>query len=261
MLRSDTDAKIGREARRPREPHSPGATKTMSKGHPIAISAEHSKSERVYRELRRRIRGLELQPGSRLQKNEIALEFGVSRAPVSEAIAWLEEEGLVDIYPQSGSFVAPIRPEDVREALLIRTGLEVEAARRVAQLADPQILQQLSENLDAQAAAIGANDMALLDDLDEAFHATIISALKSPRAQRLLDSARALLDRPRFHALPEDGRPHATLNEHRRIADAIRTGDPELAGAAMRVHISMVARAIERDSEESEKQAKSKSAR
>jgi DNA-binding GntR family transcriptional regulator len=155
--------------------------------------------------------------------------------------------------------VAPIRPEDVREALLIRTGLEVEAARRVAQQADPQILQQLADNLDAQAAAIGANDMALLDDLDEAFHATIIGALKSPRAQRLLDSARALLDRPRFHALPEDGRPHATLNEHRRIADAIFTGDAELAGAAMRVHISMVARAIERDAAETERQHKSKS--
>ncbi len=133
----------------------------MSKSHPIADSAEHSKAERVYRELRRRIRGLELQPGSRLQKNEIAVEFGVSRAPVSEAIAWLAEEGLVDVYPQSGSFVAPIRPEDVREALLIRTGLEVEAVRRVAQQADGQLLKRLDENLDAQAAAIRDNDMAL----------------------------------------------------------------------------------------------------
>jgi DNA-binding GntR family transcriptional regulator len=149
----------------------------------------------------------------------------------------------------------------VREALLIRTGLEVEAVRRVAQQADAQLLQRLDENLDAQAAAIRDNDMALLDDLDEAFHATIIGTLNSPRAQRLLDSARALLDRPRFHALPEDGRPNATLSEHRRIADAIRTGDPELAGAAMRVHIAMVARAIELDSAETETLTRSKSAR
>jgi GntR family transcriptional repressor for pyruvate dehydrogenase complex len=101
----------------------------------------------------------------------------------------------------------------------------------------------------------------LLDDLDEAFHAIIIGALESPRAQRLLDSARALLDRPRFHALPEDGRPSATVAEHRRIADAIRTGDPELAGAAMRVHIAMVARAIQHDNAELEPRANSKSAR
>ena len=167
----------------------------------------------------------------------------------------------MDVYPQSGSFVAPIRPEDVREALLIRTGLEVEAVRRVAQQADAQPLKRLDENLDAQAAAIRDNDMALLDDLDDSVsrHRSS-SALNSPRAQRLLDSARALLDEA---ALPcAAGRRPAktpTLSEHRRIADAIRTGDPELAGAAMRVHIAMVARAIELDSAEAETQARSKS--
>lgn len=232
----------------------------MNKNLPdAATSTDHTKAERVHRELRRRIRELELQPGSRLHKNEIALEFGVSRAPVSEAIAWLAEEGLVDVYPQSGSFVSPIRPEDVREALLIRTGLEVEAVRRVTQMADAGLLQRLDENLAAQAAAVQSNDMSLLDDLDEGFHAIIIAAINSPRSQRLLDSARALLDRPRFHALPEGGRPHATVAEHRRIADAIRTGDAELAGAAMRVHIAMVARAIELDAAETAAQARLKS--
>jgi DNA-binding GntR family transcriptional regulator len=218
-------------------------------------AADHTKAERVHRELRRRIRELELKPGSRLHKNEIALEFGVSRAPVSEASAWLAEEGLVDVYPQSGSFVSPIRPEDVREALLIRTGLEVEAVRRVTQMADEELLTRLDQNLERQEAAVRAKDMPLLDELDEQFHAIIISALDSPRAQRLLESARALLDRPRFHALPERGRPYATVAEHRRIADAIRTGDAELAGAAMRVHIAMVARAIERDAAETAAQS------
>jgi len=232
----------------------------MNKNLPGAdTSTDRSKAERVHRELRRRIRELELQPGLRLHKNEIALEFGVSRAPVSEAIAWLAEEGLVDVYPQSGSFVSPIRPEDVREALLIRTGLEVEAVRRVTQMADAGLLQRLDENLEAQAAAVRTKDMALLDDLDESFHAIIIAAINSPRSQRLLDSARALLDRPRFHALPEGGRPHATVAEHRRIADAIRTGDAELAGAAMRVHIAMVERAIELDAAETAAQSRLKS--
>src|SRR5512134_814293 len=146
-------------------------------------AADRTKAERVHRELRRRIRELELKPGSRLHKNEIALEFGVSRAPVSEAIAWLAEEGLVDVYPQSGSFVSPIRPEDVREALLIRTGLEVEAVRRVTQAADAELLKRLDDNLEAQSAAVRAGDMALLDELDEKFHAIIIGAIESPRAQ------------------------------------------------------------------------------
>lgn len=208
---------------------------------------EQSKSERVYLDLRRRIRELELPPGSRLNKNEVALRYGVSRAPVREAIARLAEEGLVDVYPQSGSFVSPIRHEDIRDSLLIRTGLEVEAARRVATLADGELLGHLESNLKAQARAVREDDMVALDDLDTAFHTIIFRALASSRAQRLLEQTRALLDRSRFHSLPEEGRPRDTVTEHRRIVDAIRTGDVELAGAAMRVHLTLVSLAIERD--------------
>jgi DNA-binding GntR family transcriptional regulator len=219
-------------------PENPGAADEAS---------DESKSERVYRFLRRRIRDLELTPGLRLQKNEIALLCGVSRAPVSDAIARLASEGLIDVFPQSGSFVSPIRPADVRESLLIRTGLEVEAIRRVTQACDPALLGQIERNLEMQAEAVHDHDMARLDDLDEAFHATFFIAVKSPRARRLFDATRAVLDRPRFHALPEDGRPAETVAEHRRIFDAIRTGDVGLAGAAMRFHLARVAQAIERD--------------
>ena len=217
------------------------------KRHVEEASNDHSKSERVYRELRRRIREMELSPGSRLRKNDIAVEAGTSRAPINEAIARLAEEGLIDVFPQSGSFVAPIRPQDVRESMLIRTGLEIEAIRRATQLADKQFLAKLDENLDAQVAAVRDNDMVRLDDLDEAFHATIFEAVDSPRAKRLLDATRAILDRSRFHALPEPGRPKATVAEHRRIADAIKSGDVELASAAMRVHLMVVGQALERD--------------
>lgn len=212
-----------------------------------AIAAsEGSKAERAYRELRRRIRELVLPPGAALRKEEIALEMGVSRAPVSEAIARLADEALVDIFPQHGSFVAPIRAEDVRESLFIRTALEVEAIRRVTQAADPDLLVQLEENLAAQLTALGAGDLVAFYDLDEALHATIFSALEAPRAMRLLDAARAPLDRPRRLGLPETGRPEATFAEHRRLVDAIASGDPEFAAAAMRAHLAQVSRSVER---------------
>jgi len=208
------------------------------------------KSERVYRDLRRRIRELRLQPGSRLDKNEIAAEYGVSRAPVSEAIAWLAVEGLVDVIPQSGSFVAPIRVEDIRDSLLIRTGLEVEVVRRATRVADAALMARLDDNLELQAAAVKRKDLVALDDLDTAFHGIILSAINSPGLARLVDRARAILDRPRFYSLPEEGRPRDTVAEHRRIVDAIRTGDLELAGATMRVHLTMVAQSIERNLEQ-----------
>src|SRR5215475_14231705 len=114
---------------------------------------EASKAERVYDSLRRRIRELALPPGAPLRKEEIALELGVSRAPVSEAIARLAEEGLVEVFPQHGSFVAPIRAADVRESLFIRTALETEAMRRLAPVADKTLMQSLEQNLGDQTEA------------------------------------------------------------------------------------------------------------
>jgi DNA-binding GntR family transcriptional regulator len=135
----------------------------------------------------------------------------------------------------------------VRESLFIRTALEVEAIRRVTQMGDQGPLAELEENLAAQADALKAGDLVLFYDLDEALHAAIFSALQAPRAMRLLDAARAPLDRPRRIGLPEPGRPEATFAEHRRIVDAIASGDPEFAAAAMRAHLSMVARSVERE--------------
>src|SRR5271170_5187126 len=187
-----------------------------------ALNSDASKTERVYVDLRRRIRELELPPTTPLRKEEIALALGVSRAPVSEAIARLAEEGLVDVFPQHGSFVAPIRATDVRESLLIRTALEVEAMRRIPALAGTQLFAALDANIAAQDVALKENDLVRFYDLDEALHASIFAALESPRALRLLDAARAPLDRVRRLTLPEAGRPEATLAEHRRLVDAIR---------------------------------------
>jgi DNA-binding GntR family transcriptional regulator len=131
--------------------------------------------------------------------------------------------------------------------MFIRMGLEVEAVKRVALAADPAVLKRLDENIEAQAEALHKKrlDLANYDDLDEALHAEIIGATRLPRAMHMLEAARVMLDRPRFLALPEDDRPEETFNEHKRLVDAIKTRDPELAAAAMRVHLSMVARAID----------------
>jgi len=205
-----------------------------------------SKTERVYAALRRRIRELTLPPGAPLRKEEIALELGVSRAPVSDAITRLAEEGLVDVFPQHGSFVAAIRGQDVREALFIRTALETEAMRQLAARSDAKIVRELDDNINAQASALRAGDLVRFYDLDEALHAVIFTGIEKPRSLRLLDAARAPLDRVRRLALPEEGRPEQTLAEHRALVDAIRSGDAEYAASAMRAHLSAVGRAIEK---------------
>ena len=211
----------------------------------IVDDRDISKTERVYEALRRRIRELVLAPGAPLRKEEIALELGVSRAPVSDAISRLAEEGLIDVFPQHGSFVALIRSADVRESLFVRTALEVEAMRRLAPIANAKILSALDANIAAQVDALARGNLEQFYDLDEALHAAMFGAIAAPRALRLLEAARAPLDRVRRLALPDQGRPEQTLAEHRALVDAIRSGDGEYAAAAMRAHLTMVGRAIE----------------
>jgi DNA-binding GntR family transcriptional regulator len=231
---------------------------TMKTAPPSA--AAQSKSERVYLELRRRIREVQLPPGAPLRREDIADELGVSRAPVSEAIARLADEALVDIFPQHGSFVAPIRADDVRESLFIRTALEVEAVRHATENATPALLAALDENIAFQAQALRKGDFTAFYELDEALHALIFGSVESARLSRLLNAARAPLDRPRRIALPEEGRPESTLAEHRRIVDAIRTQDPEFAAAAMRIHMGMVARGVESQLSQVEANARNEAA-
>ena len=211
----------------------------------IVDERDISKTDRVYEVLRRRIRELALVPGAPLRKEEIALELGVSRAPVSDAISRLAEEGLIDVFPQHGSFVALIRSSDVRESLFVRTALEVEAMRRLAPVANPQTLAVLDANIAAQVDALEKGNLEHFYDLDEALHAAMFGAIETPRALRLLEAARAPLDRVRRLALPDQGRPEQTLAEHRALVEAIRSGDGEYAAAAMRAHLTMVGRAIE----------------
>jgi DNA-binding GntR family transcriptional regulator len=211
----------------------------------MSVEPEQSKVDRAYRHLRRLICDMVLPPGTHLQKDRIAADLGVSRAPVSEAITRLAEEMLVDVYPRHGSFVAPIRAADVRECMFIRTALEVEAARRVTALRDRSVVERLNANLARQQEAFDRNDLMQLYSLDQEFHGMLLESLGYPRAARLRMAAGVPLDRPRQFALPAEERAAATLVEHRRIVDGIALGDPDYAAAAMRSHLGPSGRAVE----------------
>jgi GntR family transcriptional regulator, rspAB operon transcriptional repressor len=212
---------------------------------PILVTRDQLKTDRVYDALRQQIRTLELAPGSPIRKEEIAAQFGVSRAPVNDAIARLSEEGLVDVFPQHGSFVAKLRADDVREGLFVRMALEVEVIRRATALRDPALVAELQQNILEQEAALAAGDLHELYRLDEAMHDALFAAISSSRVEKILEAARAPLDRMRQMVLPNEGRPQATVREHRAIVDAVASGDTEFAGAAMRMHLNALLAVVE----------------
>jgi len=90
------------------------------------------------------------EPGAPLDKAKLCEKLGVSRFPVSEALARLKAEGLVDIQPQRGTTVSLIRLSDVRENMFLRKALEVEAVKSLAGTIDDAVLDRLNDNLAAQ---------------------------------------------------------------------------------------------------------------
>src|SRR6201986_480672 len=89
-------------------------------------------SSRIYADLRAELVSLARRPGEAISESEIALSYGVSRTPVREAILKLADEGLVDIFPQSGINVSHIAIAALPEAIVVRKALEETTARLAA---------------------------------------------------------------------------------------------------------------------------------
>ena len=87
--------------------------------------------QEVLRAIRRQILAGELRPGTKLVEAELAAHLGVSRNPVREAIARLEQQGLVRLIPNQGATVAQPTPAQLQETLLVRANLEFLALRLI----------------------------------------------------------------------------------------------------------------------------------
>ncbi|HWA20668.1 MAG TPA: GntR family transcriptional regulator [Devosia sp.] len=182
---------------------------------------------------------LDLKPGEVLDKAAICERLGVSRFPVSEALARLQSEGLVEILPQRGSVVSLIRIADVIEFMMIRKALESEAVRALAMCPTTELKAALEENLKAQKVADKTGDRATFHARDLQFHDLLFDAIGLDRVRTVIDSTRANLDRARRLIL-DPRRTTKSLGEHRIILNAISAENPVEAASAMRTHIDNV---------------------
>jgi DNA-binding GntR family transcriptional regulator len=202
-------------------------------------------SARIYDALRERIVALELPPGSVLPEKEFAESFGVSRTPVREALLRLAEDQLVDIYPQSGTFVAPIRVSVVLDAMVIRDALERFAARTAAARVGDAEIAALDANLARQRSAAASGDIEAFHAADEAMHQLIANIAGHPNIWRVVKREKANVDRMRLLSLHFAGRFETVIAEHARILKALREHRPDAADAAMQAHLGRVAPSLE----------------
>jgi GntR family transcriptional regulator, rspAB operon transcriptional repressor len=207
-----------------------------------------SARDRTVDALRRRIISLDLKPGSPLSENELSAELGISRTPVRESLILLREEGLVQIFPQRGSFVSRVDPERVAEAQFIREAIECSSLQQVGDHGepDPAGLAALRDILDEQREADTEQDVERFFRLDEDFHRGLLDLSGHGSAWNAVNSAKAHLDRARRLSLV-DARPiHALIDQHEAVVDAIGRGDGEGAVVALRSHLRAVFDDVER---------------
>ncbi|MEG6616643.1 GntR family transcriptional regulator [Peptococcaceae bacterium 1198_IL3148] len=204
---------------------------------PIIDEPQSQVRDKVYQQLRRAIFDGALQPGERLIERKLAQIFGVSRTPVREAIRMLELAGLVYHLPRIGVVVTEINQSEVLEIYRIRAVLEGLAARMAAERISPDQLAQLEKLLRSIEESFKRKELDSLEKFHRQFNDLIYKAAGSAR---LYDMITTLLDYVVRYArvgYSKPGRIEEANKEHRRLLEALKLKDGDLAERLAREHI------------------------
>ncbi len=177
-------------------------------------------------------------PGAPVNERAIAAQFGVSRTPVREALLQLAAEGLIELVPQVGTFVARIPLDQLPEAVLVRQALEETTARLAAGSAEARHVAAMRGAIERQFDAAEHADVERFHAADEELHAHIAEASGHPGIWRLVRQAKVQLDRYRRATLPQIGRLGKVIEQHQEIVAAIARHDPAAAAQLMRQHVT-----------------------
>jgi DNA-binding GntR family transcriptional regulator len=201
----------------------------------------NSKTSVLYQQVRDKIVYGELGPGAILTEASLAEEYGVSKAPVREALVLLGHEGLVDPMPRVGHVVASFTVRDVLETFHLRSVLEIEAAGLAAERITEAGISALLKIVDEESALAEKAQEDGFDErasdekayaLNSEFHQQIARASGN---RRLADLIKQLVeDMQRMLAF--DPRP-ATPRQHMAIVEALKHGDRVQAEQAMKRHM------------------------
>ncbi|WP_454688513.1 GntR family transcriptional regulator [Achromobacter aloeverae] len=199
-------------------------------------------SDNVLARLRDAILEGEIPPGAKISEPEMSRKFGVSRAPLREAIRRLEERSLVTRIPRQGARVVVLDAKKVNDIFQLREAIEGMAAREAAlRITQPEI-DRLREALERQWLAKQAmpDDPATsFPNLDIDYHSAIVRASRNEFLIKFLsEDYHGLIDLCRRQQRRRPQRTERSMHEHQRIVDAIADRDPEMAELTMRRHIA-----------------------
>ena len=209
-----------------------------SGGKVIELTGADLGAERLVGELRQRIVNHELPPGSRLREQDLANEFGVSRARIREAFGILEERGLIERIPNRGAIVTRLEADKVKELFEVREALEAQMVRLAVEKAPPgtwdELIELFGPSMDDMLAC---NDFDAYAQANYQFRRQCIAAADNEVLNSLLDS---LYDRTQVlirRLILVPGRMQEGMRQHREILAAMGAGKAEEAERLKRANI------------------------
>jgi DNA-binding GntR family transcriptional regulator len=188
----------------------------------------------------------ELAPRSSLSEMALSETFGVSRTPIREALKQLQIEGLVEIRPRVGTFVAVPSRRDLTEMFQMKELLEGAAARLLAFRGTVPELDLLQVNMRAADEAARDGDTDRFAELVHEFHGLIVTGADNGKLEAHYRTLMNQLVYPRLvrASLSRPGRLMASDNEHRRVVDLILAKDGDGAERVMREHVRLSHQAL-----------------
>lgn len=216
-----------------------GAPSRLATPHTVDDSGKQNLVDLAYSEIKRAIMDNVFPPGFQAAEVDVAKRLNMSRTPVHEAMARLQEDGLVRILPRRGILVKGLTVEDVEEIYDVIIALEGAAAIRLARRS-PQIRDRVVQLLEASTTrmldAIATQDLRAWAHADETFHDTLVAECGNRRLLRIVGTVKDQLHRARLFTLNLRPLPVTSSQEHATLTAAIAAGDVEAAGMAARLH-------------------------
>lgn len=176
-------------------------------------------------------------PGMKLDPEELARQYDVSRTPIREALQQLQASGLVRVVPKRGTFVSQWNVDEVSERIEVMAEIESMCARLAARRIDDQELAELERTHEASHLRVKAGDIDGYYTQNSMFHHGIYRATHNDFLVQEATRLHAILQPYRRIQLKVRNRMERSYSEHDAIISAIRTGDQTAAAEAMRKHV------------------------
>jgi DNA-binding GntR family transcriptional regulator len=193
--------------------------------------------DRAFTTLKQRILEGAIPPGTVLSEAKVAVDLGISRTPVREALARLTHEGLAQRFNGRGVIVLELSAKELVDVIELQACLEQFAIARLLEAGQPPDVSDVVRLLELQREAIDAGDRRRFLKYDRQMHLRIVERAANGKLAQVMQNVSDLLTYAGHRALSDETRMRATLGEHEALVRALEAGDADAALAASRVHI------------------------